>query len=1312
MRKSKLLSITLVSLLGFSSILPATAGANGESASAEKLRKSEIRPSIQTKKSLAPDLVRKVNPAVAKFRERAGKENRPEAVPGELIITYEKGTSASTKSGVSKQFSLKKEEVLESIHSEVVTIPKGKKVAEYIKELEKDPAIESVQPNYKYYASTAPNYYNQLWGLNNDSTTEPIKGIKGNPDIDINAPEAWSSYKNLKEVVVGVIDTGIDINHPDLKGKIWTNPGESGAKANDGIDNDGNGFIDDVHGWDFYNEDNTVFDAIQGDDHGTHVAGTIAAVLEGGSISKNTGVAGAAPNVKIMPIKFLGPEGGTTAGAVAAIEYAKKMGVKITNNSWGGGEYDPLLEQAIANSDSLFVAAAGNEGMDIDEEYSSYPASFESSNILSVAAVDNLGQLAPFSNYGKHSVDIAAPGVNVLSTVPKFPVEEWEKELKGNIGAAAQVDNKTYGFKAVVDGIGFDRFTDEAEQQEAFTNALNYILPQDTSKPRILLVQDDEHELDSQFKGTEIEGYFKNLLPMYEKLLKKHENTYETVTIDADGSLENKLGNKKLADYDGVIWFTGNGFGMLSDEWTALTAKDVKLLEEYVKGGGNLLLSGQDAVSFLEGTAFVKDLLNLNVFSDLAPHLNVAGTDGSIYSKKDYKINRFDGLFPAADLFQPNGENAKISLKQVSTYDQAYDYYNGTSMAAPHATAAAALFAGLHEGLSPVYSKLYLSDQGKQLESLKGAVGSGKMIKATGLSTFNENSIPGAPMKNLTQTGTLDSSNDRDDVFAISLNEGEGVSLSLSGINGTDFDLYVYDEEAADVKGSVGLVAKSEKPGTSAEKITFTAPKTGFYFINAYSYKGKGSYKLQVGNYQGSYENETRLIGYKGEWDIDSNAKHSGKMASVLNSAGEATFSFVGYSFEWQGFKNAAQGIADVYIDGVKDKTVSLYSPSLKAKQSIYKKEFSSYGKHTVRIIWTGRNDSENGGRKSATTINIDRFVVKSNPASVKAAYHSVKKSPVITWSSVDWADSYNVYRKEKSQSEYTLLKKADKKTLSFTDSKAVPGKTYSYGVTVVTNGSEETPRSTSAAFIFDDDVKGSQAWAGATAKGSLEAGKDRDAQDVWKKKLEKGQVYEILLTGPKNTNFNLKVYQPGTKTIAGAKAAASASAKSSSEKIIFKPAKTGTYYFVPSASKGNGGYTMTMNVQGKKKVESNSSSVKRAGTWAAKKDSKASGGSVLQSKKAKSSVTYKFTGTGISVYASKYKDMGSADIYLDGKKVKTVDLYSSKSLNKQKVYHTQSLSNKSHTLKIVVTGKKRKASTGTYVRVDAFEATHFSPVK
>jgi subtilisin family serine protease len=263
--------------------------------------------------------------------------------------------------------------------------------------IEKIPGVVSVDEDDVLKADLIPNdpSYSQLWGMNK-----------------IQAPQAWDTVTGSSQVVVAVIDEGIQINHPDLQGNIWVNPGEI---AGNGIDDDNNGYIDDVNGWDFANNDKTVYDGGStgsSDTHGSHVAGTIGAVGNNG-----VGIAGVNWNVKLMSLKFLGATGGSTTDAIKAVEYATAKGAKIISASWGGGGYNAALETAISNFPGLFVAAAGNDGLNNDAS-PHYPSSYSPANILSVASSTETDGMSSFSNYGATSVDIAAPGSNIYSTLP------------------------------------------------------------------------------------------------------------------------------------------------------------------------------------------------------------------------------------------------------------------------------------------------------------------------------------------------------------------------------------------------------------------------------------------------------------------------------------------------------------------------------------------------------------------------------------------------------------------------------------------------------------------------------------------------------------------------------------------------------------------------------------------------------------------------------------------------------------------------------------------------------------------------------
>ncbi len=345
-------------------------------------------------------------------------------VAGELLIKFKTGGEKGARLSADI-LAMINAQVVEEIKTEAMVVVNARKGGDSgdlvlvksgmgteaaIERLRGMPEVEYAEPNwiYQHYATSNDPYFtnNSLWGMS-----------AGGNSFGSGAATAWAAGKTgSQSVYIGIIDEGYMYTHEDIAANAGVNPGET---AGDGIDNDGNGLIDDVYGWDFDGGNNTVFDGT-GDDHGTHVAGTI-----GGVGGNGKGVAGVVWNVKMLSAKFLGRRGGTTANAVKAVDYftaLKLKGVNIvaTNNSWGGGGFSQALFDAINRANTagiLFIAAAGNSGTDNDAT-TSYPSGYTSANIIAVASITSTGALSSFSQYGATTVDIGAPGSGIWSTVP------------------------------------------------------------------------------------------------------------------------------------------------------------------------------------------------------------------------------------------------------------------------------------------------------------------------------------------------------------------------------------------------------------------------------------------------------------------------------------------------------------------------------------------------------------------------------------------------------------------------------------------------------------------------------------------------------------------------------------------------------------------------------------------------------------------------------------------------------------------------------------------------------------------------------
>ena len=335
------------------------------------------------------------------------------AEPAGVLVRFAKSADASDRQAARADAGTALDEVLPLPRLQLVDPEPGVSVREAIDRLESSPDVQYAEPNLIRRATLAPNdtRFPLEWGL--DNTGQAVNGVSGTADADIDAPEAWDLTTGDPSVTVGIVDSGIDSSHPDLSPNIWTNPGETAANS---TDDDGNGLVDDVHGWDWVGGDATANDA---NGHGTHVSGTVGA--RGNDAS---GVAGVAWNVKLAPLRVLDANGsGNVANLIKAYNYARQKGIRIVNASLGsGGASQPEEDALAAASNTLFVVAAGNGdvnnvGLDNDVTgQETYPCNYDLPNVICVAATDSNDALTTFSNYGTTSVDLAAPGQDVLST--------------------------------------------------------------------------------------------------------------------------------------------------------------------------------------------------------------------------------------------------------------------------------------------------------------------------------------------------------------------------------------------------------------------------------------------------------------------------------------------------------------------------------------------------------------------------------------------------------------------------------------------------------------------------------------------------------------------------------------------------------------------------------------------------------------------------------------------------------------------------------------------------------------------------------
>ncbi len=331
-------------------------------------------------------------------------------VPGQVIVKFRPGLPAGERADALRDRGAAQARRLPGGSAVVARLQSGEPVLSAVRAFRRDPRVAWSEPNVVRRGGALPNdpYFGRQWGLRN--TGQAVEGTTGTPGADIGAPAAWDRTTGSPGVKVAVVDSGIAFGQPDLAPNLWHNPGESGGgRESNGVDDDGNGYVDDWRGWDFVQQDNDPSDHYG---HGTHVAGTIAARGNDG-----TGVAGVAWQASLIPVRVLDNlDAGTCADIAAGMAYAVRAGARIVNLSVGSARACQAERDVIESApNTLFVVAAMNDGINVDAT-PIYPCAYPSANVVCVAATDSSDRLASFSNFGAQSVDLGAPGVSIFST--------------------------------------------------------------------------------------------------------------------------------------------------------------------------------------------------------------------------------------------------------------------------------------------------------------------------------------------------------------------------------------------------------------------------------------------------------------------------------------------------------------------------------------------------------------------------------------------------------------------------------------------------------------------------------------------------------------------------------------------------------------------------------------------------------------------------------------------------------------------------------------------------------------------------------
>lgn len=590
------------------------------------------------------------------------------------------------------------EESLLFAKAAVFKINSGETVLEAIARLKKNPAVSYVQPNFKYHSlsiDTNDPYKDYLWGLDNSGQT--INTVVGTLDADIDAPEAWAVNEGTNgDVIVAVIDMGVGYNHPDLANQMW-----DGANC---LDENGNYLGGCVHGYDYGYDDKDPLP--NNDSHGTHVSGTIAAEKNNGY-----GIAGVAPEATIMALQATQSDGYFyDTEIMKSINFAKENHASVINASFGGGSfacffvYDELTYNAIADFPGLFVAAAGNDAAEHDgSDYVVVPADYGHpsdcwdglDNVISVAATNSQDELASFSDYGANFVDVGAPGVDVLSSVAEnfYLYETFGNTTTGSLPASWTSSGGNWAVGSVL------TFNSESSWGQVLYPDIN---------------------------GAASTGYY----------YAGSDNSYITSPVYDLSSISTEATFNFRARCDTEYVETPHDYMTLSFSADGVTFTPISVsyyggekIDEYI-------------LDSIEGD-YDEDNDVYSYFEDIALDGYLTGNFQFRFSwVSDGDDNSYRGCIV---------DNVSVDYIGDGSADD-YDFYSGTSMAAPHVSGLAALLMGYRPTLTSAQVKSVILESGDSLDSLSGKTVTGKRINA--YNALANSDFPNPPTINTLKTPT------------------------------------------------------------------------------------------------------------------------------------------------------------------------------------------------------------------------------------------------------------------------------------------------------------------------------------------------------------------------------------------------------------------------------------------------------------------------------------------------------------------------------------------------------------------------------